>query len=99
MSQITRRALLGASACGALAASGAAPAGRPSQPHAMPEMLPVNHDLHTHTLWSDGAHPFNTGNLKPAVLIEDYGEARLRELAQKMAEKKKVVDASKIKTV
>lgn len=217
MSRITRRALLGASAGAALAAHAAS--AEPSQPHAMPEMLPVNHDLHTHTKWSDGAHPldlhilegrafeldamavtdhffpgmklhdksdqfdaylaeidrlrsaqsdvrvvkgveaaaldaggrisidarqaarlewvlcdlngitegifrkapgdkaalrdnvlkaylglcdvpyldaiahpFNTGNLNPAVMIEDYGEARLRELAQKMAEKKKAFD-------
>ncbi len=218
MSQITRRALLSASACAAFAVRGGAAPADPPRP-SMPEMLPVNHDLHTHTVWSDGAHPldlhilearafeldamavtdhffpgmklhdkpeqfdaylgeierirsaqsdvrvikgveaaaldekgaisidarqaarlewvlcdlggktegifraaptdkaalrdnvlkaymglcdveyldaiahpFNTGNLKPAVLIEDYGEARLRELAQKMAERKKVFD-------
>jgi histidinol phosphatase-like PHP family hydrolase len=38
------------------------------------------------------AHPFNTGNTKPALLPEDYPERSLRELAAKMAEKGKVFD-------
>jgi histidinol phosphatase-like PHP family hydrolase len=38
------------------------------------------------------AHPFNTGNTTPAALPEDYPEARLRELAAKMADKGKVFD-------
>jgi histidinol phosphatase-like PHP family hydrolase len=38
------------------------------------------------------AHPFNTGNTTPAALPADYPEPMLRELAAKMAEKKKVFD-------
>lgn len=38
------------------------------------------------------AHPFNTGNTRPAALIEDYPPRLLGELAQKMAEKGKVFD-------
>ncbi len=38
------------------------------------------------------AHPFNTGNTRPAALPADYPERLLRELAAKMAEKGKVFD-------
>jgi len=38
------------------------------------------------------AHPFNTGNTEPAALPADYPERLLRELAAKMAEKRKVFD-------
>ncbi|MFH1719407.1 MAG: hypothetical protein ABIF19_18805, partial [Planctomycetota bacterium] len=38
------------------------------------------------------AHPFNTGNTQPAAFPEDYPPHLLRELAAKMAEKKKVFD-------
>ena len=38
------------------------------------------------------AHPFNTGNTRPAALPEDYPPALLRELAAKMAAKGKVFD-------
>jgi histidinol phosphatase-like PHP family hydrolase len=38
------------------------------------------------------AHPFNTGNTKPAVLPADYPPSLLRELAAKMAVKNKVFD-------
>jgi len=38
------------------------------------------------------AHPFNTGNTAPALLPEEYPEARLRELAGKMAATRKVFD-------
>ena len=38
------------------------------------------------------AHPFNTGNTRPAALPEDYPEPLLRELAAKMAAKGKVFD-------
>jgi histidinol phosphatase-like PHP family hydrolase len=38
------------------------------------------------------AHPFNTGNTLPAAFPEDYPPHLLRELAAKMAEKKKVFD-------
>ena len=38
------------------------------------------------------AHPFNTGNTAPAALPADYPPRLLRELAAKMAEKKKVFD-------
>jgi len=38
------------------------------------------------------AHPFNTGNTRPAAFPVDYPPHLLRELAAKMAEKKKVFD-------
>jgi histidinol phosphatase-like PHP family hydrolase len=38
------------------------------------------------------AHPFNTGNTAPPALPADYPPRLLRELAAKMAEKKKVFD-------
>jgi histidinol phosphatase-like PHP family hydrolase len=38
------------------------------------------------------AHPFNTGNTKPAALPADYPPHLLRELAAKMAAKKKAFD-------
>ncbi|KPK39857.1 MAG: hypothetical protein AMJ65_11090 [Phycisphaerae bacterium SG8_4] len=38
------------------------------------------------------AHPFNTGNTRPPAFPEDYPPHLLRELAAKMAEKKKVFD-------
>lgn len=38
------------------------------------------------------AHPFNTGNTRPAALPADYAPRLLRELAAKMAAKKKVFD-------
>ncbi len=38
------------------------------------------------------AHPFNTGNTRPAALPADYPEPLLRELASKMAAKGKVFD-------
>jgi len=38
------------------------------------------------------AHPFNTGNTRPAALPADYPPRLLRELAAKMAAKKKVFD-------
>jgi len=38
------------------------------------------------------AHPFNTGNTTPAAAPADYPERLLRELAAKMAEKRKVFD-------
>ncbi len=38
------------------------------------------------------AHPFNTGNTKPAALPADYPPSLLRELAAKMAAKNKVFD-------
>ena len=38
------------------------------------------------------AHPFNTGNTRPAALPADYPERLLRELAAKMAAKGKVFD-------
>jgi len=38
------------------------------------------------------AHPFNTGNVQPAVLPADYPPHLLRELAQKMAATGKVFD-------
>lgn len=38
------------------------------------------------------AHPFNTGNTDPALLPEDYPEAALVELAEKMAAADKVFD-------
>ncbi len=38
------------------------------------------------------AHPFNTGNTKPAALPADYPTGLLRELAAKMAAKNKVFD-------
>ena len=38
------------------------------------------------------AHPFNTGNTKPAALPEDYPQRLLKELAGKMADKGKVFD-------
>ncbi len=38
------------------------------------------------------AHPFNTGNTKPAALPADYLPSLLRELAAKMAAKNKVFD-------
>ena len=38
------------------------------------------------------AHPFNTGNTRPAALPTDYPPHLLRELAQKMAARNKVFD-------
>ncbi len=38
------------------------------------------------------AHPFNTGNTRPAALPADYPPRLLKELAAKMAAKKKVFD-------
>jgi len=38
------------------------------------------------------AHPFNTGNTVPSLLPEEYPEHLLRELAQKMAERRIVFD-------
>ena len=38
------------------------------------------------------AHPFNTGNTRPAALPEDYPPRLLRELAAKMADRGKVFD-------
>jgi histidinol phosphatase-like PHP family hydrolase len=38
------------------------------------------------------AHPFNTGNTRPAALPADYPPHLLRELAAKMADKNKVFD-------
>lgn len=38
------------------------------------------------------AHPFNTGNTRPAALPADYPPRLLRELAAKMAARKKVFD-------
>jgi hypothetical protein len=38
------------------------------------------------------AHPFNTGNTRPAALPADYPPHLLRELAAKMAAKGKVFD-------
>ena len=38
------------------------------------------------------AHPFNTGNTRPAAFPEDYPPHLLRELAAKMADKGKVFD-------
>ena len=38
------------------------------------------------------AHPFNTGNTKPAAFPDDYPKHLLRELAAKMADKGKVFD-------
>lgn len=38
------------------------------------------------------AHPFNTGNTRPAALPADYPESLLRELAAKMADKGKAFD-------
>ena len=38
------------------------------------------------------AHPFNTGNTRPAAFLEDYPPHLLRELAAKMAAKGKVFD-------
>jgi len=38
------------------------------------------------------AHPFNTGNTRPAALPDDYPPHLLRDLAQKMAARNKVFD-------
>lgn len=71
MTATTRRNMLKVSASACAAAAMAAGAGcsaaaedRPavqtlSDAAGMPQMLPVNHDLHTHTVWSDGAHPID----------------------------------------
>jgi len=66
MTRRSRRDVLKVSVAAALAAGGAADGGRQEPgpnaqagagPGATAQALTVHHDLHTHTLWSDGAHP------------------------------------------
>jgi histidinol phosphatase-like PHP family hydrolase len=89
-----RRQILKASVsvAAALAAGGAAADGRGQTPVPNPsggagpaaQALVVNHDLHTHTLWSDGAHPIPLHVLEArafelqAVAITDHHTPRSR---------------------
>ena len=65
MARTSRRDMLkvSMSAAAAVAAAGAARDGRAQEPAPRPPagagatVLAVHHDLHTHTVWSDGAHP------------------------------------------
>jgi len=86
MSRRSRRDMLKVSAAAALAAAGATASGGEKEPAQKvsdgtgrgAKALAVHHDLHTHTLWSDGAHPISLHVLEArafeldAVAITDH---------------------------